>query len=78
MRPFDLSQSSREPMFQFFIFKICRSDHPAVATYDGQRSDRIGEPMSAFGTKQTSRDRVPMSAFAGKADIPSTSPDVRF
>src|SRR6516165_8553374 len=25
--------------------------------------------MSAFGTKQTFRDRVPMSAFGGKADI---------
>jgi hypothetical protein len=25
--------------------------------------------MSAFGTKQTFRDRVPMSAFGGKADV---------
>ena len=25
--------------------------------------------MSAFGTKRTSRSRVPMSAFGGKADI---------
>jgi len=25
--------------------------------------------MSAFGTKQTSRDAQPMSAFGGKADM---------
>ena len=25
--------------------------------------------MSAFGTKRTLRDRVPMSAFGGEADI---------
>jgi hypothetical protein len=33
--------------------------------------------MSAFGTKQTSKyDRL-MSAFGGKADIPSASQNVR-
>jgi molybdate transport system substrate-binding protein len=29
--------------------------------------------MSTFGTKRTSRDRVSMSAFVGKADIDWTS-----
>src|SRR5437868_4522105 len=29
--------------------------------------------MSAFGTKRTSRPDQPMSAFGGKADIPSAS-----
>jgi hypothetical protein len=35
-------------------------------------------PMSAFGTKQTFTDWVPMSAFGGKADIPSSSLYVRY
>jgi len=33
--------------------------------------------MSASGTKQTSGHAQPMSAFGGKADIPSTDLDVR-
>src|SRR5215472_19369436 len=37
-----------------------------------------GGSMSAFGTKRTYRDRVPMSALGGKADIVRTSSDVRF
>ena len=35
-------------------------------------------PMSAFGTKRTSRSRPPMSAFGGKADIANSSRHVRF
>jgi hypothetical protein len=34
--------------------------------------------MSAIGTKRTSRERVPMSAFGGKADISRATPNVRF
>ena len=33
---------------------------------------------SAFGTKRTSRQPQPMSAFGGKADMTRTCPDVRF
>ena len=36
------------------------------------------ELMSAFGTKRTWRSRSVMSAFGGKADIPSGHLDVRY
>jgi hypothetical protein len=42
-----------------------------------QRGNRIGEPMSAFGTKRTSVSTQPMSAFGGKADIGRTLRNVR-
>ena len=47
------------------------------------RGDRIGSvllhrAMSAFGTKRTLCDRVPMSAFGGKADIGRRWVNVRF
>jgi hypothetical protein len=35
-------------------------------------------PMSAFGTKRTSRPAQPMSAFGGKADMATERENVRF
>jgi len=47
--------------------------------YKADRVDQFYAALheSAFGTKRTSRDRVPMSAFGGKADIQPISCDVR-
>src|SRR6516164_6427041 len=49
-----------------------RAHRAAVAAYHRRRGDRINASMSAYGTKRTCCDRVPMSALGGKADIPST------
>src|SRR5262249_45917701 len=47
-----------------------RPHRAAVTARAGQRGDRIGDPMSAFGPKQTWTSATHMSAFGGKADMP--------
>ena len=43
-----------------------------------RRGDRMKREMSAFGTKRTSGNVRPMSAFGGEADIPPQGRDFRF
>ena len=54
---------------------------PAARTNYVANTPKSGEadlaPMSAFGTKRTSRVALHMSAFRGKADIASASQNVR-
>jgi hypothetical protein len=57
-----------KPLKYFGAYLFCRQ-----VTLDCRRGDRIGRfllrcPMSAFGTKRTSRRAQPMSAFGGKAE----------
>src|SRR5262249_25097280 len=60
-----------------------RPHSPAEFARPRRRGDRISRQfaaphMSAFGTKRTSGDAQPMSAFGGKADIAISGRDVCF
>jgi len=55
--------------------------HPGRVTIPPRSGAQVQEVpllMSAFGTKRTCRERVPMSAFGGKADMTQTSENVCF
>jgi len=66
--------------------KTAKAIGVSVPTFDSascRRGDRIAMfdaavHESAIGTKRTSRDWVPMSAFGGKADIDWRCRNVRF